>query len=368
MVETLRILWFNWRCVKHPEAGGAEVYTFEIAKRLVKMGHEVTIITSRPNGLSPHEIIDGIEVIRDGGTYTVYIKARKIYEEKFRGKVDIVIDEINSVPFFTIRYVKEPVVALIHQLMREYWLLGIKPPISWIGYLLEPKVLRMYRKVPTITVSESTKKDLEKLGFEKVHIVPNGLNISPLDRIPEKEKIPTIIYLGRLKKTKRPDHAVSAFKHVVEEVSDARLWIVGDGPYREKLQNLVKKMHLLDKVVFFGRVTEEVKYELLKKAWILVVPSVREGFGLVVLEANAMATPVIGYNVPGLKDSVKHMETGILVESGNIEALAKTTTQLLTDINLRNRLAKNALKHAQQYNWNRSTEYFIKVIKGITHE
>ena len=179
-MDTLRILWFNWRCIKNPEAGGAEVFTHEIAKRLAKLGHEITLVTSRASNLPSEEELDGYRVIRSGNRYTVYINSRYIYVKKFVGKVDLVIDEINTIPFFTIKYVKEPVIALIHQLAREYWLLEVKPPISWIGYLLEPHYLKLYKDTTTITVSQSTKNDLLNLGFRDVHIVPEAVSYTHL--------------------------------------------------------------------------------------------------------------------------------------------------------------------------------------------
>ncbi|RLE63178.1 MAG: glycosyltransferase family 1 protein [Thermoprotei archaeon] len=362
-METLRIAWFNWKCIKHPEAGGAEVFTHEVARRLAGKGHEVTLVTSRPKGLPAEEKIEGYKVLRAGGKYTVYLKARKIYMERIRGKADLIVDEINTLPFFTVKYAKEPVIALIHQLAREYWLIEVKPPLSWIGYLLEPKYLSLYKNIPTITVSESTKRDLEELGFERTHIVPEGLNMKPLEKFPEKDSDPAIIFLGRLKKSKQPDHAVKAFKLVVEEVPDARLWIVGDGPLKSKLEKLVKRLGLEKKVVLCGKVDEKEKIKLLTKAQVLVFPAVREGWGLVVTEANACGTPAVGYDVPGLRDSIRHRETGILVPSGDTEALAEALTSLLIDDRLREKLSKNALEWSKQFSWDDTTERFWKVLE-----
>ncbi|RLG71489.1 MAG: glycosyltransferase family 1 protein, partial [Thermoprotei archaeon] len=207
-METLRILWMNWKCIKHPEAGGAEIYTHEVAKRLVKMGHEVTLLTSSFPGAKSKEIIDGYTVLRAGNRFTVYIRAREIYEKMFKGKVDVVIDEINTLPFFTVKYVRENVVALIHQLAREYWFYETPLPLSILGYFLEPRYLKLYRKYPTITVSNSTKEDLKRLGFENIHVVPPGVSLKPLSSIPAKNKEPTIIFIGRLKKAKRPQHVI----------------------------------------------------------------------------------------------------------------------------------------------------------------
>jgi glycosyltransferase involved in cell wall biosynthesis len=367
-VETLRIAWFNWKCIRHPEAGGAERFTHEVARRLVDKGHEVTIVTSRPEGLPAEEEIAGYRVLRAGGRYTVYLKARKIYMEALRGKVDLVVDEVNTLPFFTVKYAREPVVALIHQLAREYWLLELKPPISWIGYILEPKYLSLYRNIPTITVSESTERDLEKLGFKRIYVVPEGLNVKPLGKTPEKNGDPAVIFLGRLKKTKRPDHAIKAFKLVAEKIPDAKLWIVGDGPLKSKLHKLVKRLKLEEKVTIYGRVDEERKIELLREAQALIFPAVREGWGLVVLEANACGTPAVGYDVPGLRDSIRHGETGMLVKPGDLEALAEVLTSLLKDDVLRERMSRNALEWSKKFSWDDSARRFEEVLKNLVDE
>jgi glycosyltransferase involved in cell wall biosynthesis len=364
-VETLRIAWFNWKCIRHPEAGGAERFTHEIASRLVDKGHEVTLVTSRPEGLPAKEEVGGYRILRAGGRYTVYLKARKMYMEALKGRVDLVVDEINALPFFTVKYAKEPIVALIHHLARECWLLEVKPPISWIGYILEPKYLSLYKRIPTITVSESTKRDLEKLAFERIYVVPNGLDMKPLEKPPEKNGDPTIIFLGRLKKTKQPDHAIKAFKLVAEKVPDAKLLIVGDGPLKSKLHKLVKKLKLEEKVTIYGRVDEEKKIELLREAQALIFPAVREGWGLVVLEANACGTPAVGYDVPGLRDSIRHMETGILVPYGDIKEMAKAMITLIENQELWTKMAENALQWAKQHSWDISIEKFNEIIKNI---
>jgi len=173
IMESLKILWFNWRCIKHPLAGGAEVYTHEIARRLAKLGYEIILVTSKPRNLPREENIDGYKVIRAGNKYTVYLKARNIYHEiKERGwKPDIVIDEVNTIPFLTPKYVKEPITMLIHQLCKDCWRYAIHPFIQPIGWWLERKLHKVYinnvgngNLKSIITVSPSTRADLISLG------------------------------------------------------------------------------------------------------------------------------------------------------------------------------------------------------------
>ncbi|MBO3755312.1 MAG: glycosyltransferase family 4 protein, partial [Candidatus Brockarchaeota archaeon] len=256
--------------------GGAEVFTHEVAKRFVSVGHEVTLFTSEFQGCRKEEVVDGVRIVRAGGKYSVYWRAKKYYRKLFSKEgYDVIIDEINTKPFLTPKFLDkgEKVLALIHQLAREYWFYETPFPVSYVGYyFLENRWLRNYANVPTVTVSESTRGDLLDLGFKRVFIVPEGLNFAPLSDVPEKEDHPVIVYAGRLKRAKRPDHAVKAFKIVKEKVPQAELRIAGDGYFREELEK-----DTIDGVKFFGSVSNQERRELIKRSWVLVNPSVREG-------------------------------------------------------------------------------------------
>jgi len=362
----MKILIFNWRDIRNPEAGGAEVFTHEIAKRLVKRGDEVTLFTSKFDNCKKEEFVDGIRIIRAGGKYFVYQKAKEYYKNIFSKEgFDVVIDEINTKPFSTPKFVNngEKIIALIHQLAREFWFYETPFPVNLIGYyILEKRWLKNYANIPTITVSNSTKKNLDDLGFKKIFIVHNGLNIKPLSEVPEKAEKPTIIYVGRMKKAKKPQDVIEAFKIVKKEIRDVQLWMVGDGYLRKKLETKAKDIR------FFGYVDKRTKDELVKKAWVIAVPGVREGWGQVVTDANALGTPAVGYNIPGLRDSIKHGYNGLLVEDGNIEALANAVVYLLENDNLREELSRNAIEWAKRFSWDRSAEEFEKVIKNVIGE
>jgi glycosyltransferase involved in cell wall biosynthesis len=357
----MKILWFNWRCWLNPAMGGAEVFTREVAKRWVASGHEVSLFTSKYPGCQKEETIDGVKIIRAGGKLSVYRKAKSFYSKRFSKEgFDIVIDEINTQPFFAPKFVKnnEKVVALIHQLAREYWFYETPFPINYLGYhFLENRWLKQYVDIPTVTVSESTQKDLADLGFKHVSIVPEGLNFEPLDVLPEKSSKPIVVFSGRLKRAKRPDHAIEAFKIVKEKILDAELWVFGDGPFRHKLESNAGLG-----VRFFGKLENVERRELLKQSWVLMVPGLREGWGLNIIEANALGVPCIAYNVHGLRDSIKNEETGLLVEAGNIKALAENTISFLQNQSKRQRLGLNALQYAKEFNWDKTAKTFIAKI------
>ena len=354
----MRILWFNWRDILNPEAGGAEVFTHEVMKRLSKRGHEMTLFTSRFKGCQLNENIDGVDLIREGNKYTVYKKA-KDYLKAYNEQYDLIIDEINTRPFFTPKFVRgKQLIALIHQLAREYWFYETKFPLNYIGYYyLEKKWLLNYKDIMTLTVSNSSKIDLEGLHFKKILVVPEGLNVIPLSNVREKEANPTVVFLGRLKKAKLPHHALQAFSIIKHEIQDAKMWIIGDGYLRNKLESLKMK-----DVTFFGRISNEQKYELLSRAQIILVPAVREGWGLVVIEANAMGTPAIGYDVHGLRDSIKHGETGITIKERSPEAMAQQAISLLRDSERLSKYSISALEFSKQFSWDKTVNLFQKAL------
>jgi glycosyltransferase involved in cell wall biosynthesis len=357
----MKILWLNWRCWLNPAMGGAEVFTYEVAKRWAASGHEVTMFTSKYPRSKDKETVDGIKIIRAGGRFTVYRQAKKYYSKHFRKEgFDVIIDEINTQPFSVPKFAKnrEKVIALIHQLAREFWFYETPFPISYIGYyLLENRWLKQYVDVPTITVSESTCKDLLDLGFKHLSVVPEGLNFEPLSVLPNKDSKPIVSFSGRLKRAKRPDHAIKAFELVKEKVPNAELWVFGDGPLRKTLERLSGSG-----IRFFGNLSSFERRELLKKCWVLIVPGLREGWGLNILEANALGLPAVAYNVPGLCDSVKNNETGLLAEEGNIRDLAEKTINLLTDSSLREKLRVNSLNYSKQFSWEKTANELMKLI------
>ena len=320
--KRLRILILNWRDLAHPKAGGAEVYTHNVAVELTRLGHVVTLFSAGVDGMPAQEIVDGLNIIRRGTHLSVYRLARRYYQREGRGRFDVVIDEINTRPFFAPRWVDDAVViALIHQVCREVWYYQMPRLFAFFGrYWFEPKWLRQYREVPTVTVSESSRESLVKYGLKHVTIVPEGYR--SIERLPEttRESKPTIVFVGRLAANKRPEEAIRAFAMLRENLPTAVLWVIGTGPMEAKLRDGSP-----DGVEFLGRVTEAEKHERLARAHAIIVTSVREGWGLVVTEAANLGTPAIAYDVPGLRDSVR-ASGGVLVEPSP-EALATELRQ-----------------------------------------
>ena len=367
--EVKKILLMTWKDKKHPLAGGAEVFNEELIKRLVKNGYEVTILTSGFKDSQSDEIIDGYRVIRVGNLISVYWNAYLFYKKNLIGWADLVIDEINTIPFFCKFYVKERNIILIHQLCREIWFYGMSFPLSLIGYLAEPFYLKMLSNVRVLTVSESTKTDLQRYGFksEKISIIPEGLEILPISKEQflrvKKEKSPTMIYLGSIRKMKRPKHVLKAFELAKSEIPNLKFFVVGYGKnqYADEFFRDLKISKYSQDITYFGKVNNKKKLEILQKAHIICVTSVKEGWGLIVTEANSCATPAIVYDVDGLRDSCKNGSTGIVC-GPTPYSMALGVIKLFRDKKLYDKYRLNAWRDSFNYNYNETYKKFVEKI------
>jgi len=372
----MKILVLNWKDLKNPKAGGAEVVNEELAKRLARDGHEIIFLVGGFNGGQKEETIDGYKIIRLGNRWMVYWQAYRYYKKNLIGWLDLVIDEVNTIPFFAKFYVKERNILFIHQLCREIWFYEMSFPLNLIGYLIEPIYLWLLRDRKVITVSESTKKDLLKYGFKKenINIISEGIEIEPLKELSLieniKEKEPTILFLGAIKAMKRPDQVIKAFEVAKKDIKNLKLWIAGrgNGKYLKKIIRLIKKSDYKKDITYFGEVSGEKKIELLQKTHLSCVTSVKEGWGLVVTEANSQGTPAIVYNVDGLRDSVKSDETGLICKENTPSCLAENIVKLLTDKELYNNLRINAWNWSKEINFEKSAAEFKNIIQQIKNE
>lgn len=364
----MKILILNWRDIKHPLAGGAEISTHEHAKIWVKEGYEVIQFSSSVPGRNCEETIDGIRIIRKGSHYTVHLHALFYYLKYFKNKIDLIIDEFHFIPFFTPFYAHTKIIAFIHETARELWFKNQPFPINIFGFMLEPLFFRLYKNIPFMTVSSSTKKDLVKFGIaeNKIDIIHNG--VFSINSKSLKEKDPTMLYLGRLAKDKGTEEAILAIKKVKEVFPKITLWIVGREEKKGYLQKLKLKANnfgMEKNIIFFNFVSEKKKFELLKRAWILIHPSFKEGWGLTVIEAATQGTPTVAYKTPGLLDSIIDEQTGLIAKIRKPDELAEKILRLLKNKELYDSLSKNAIIWSKEFSWKKSTEQSLELIKQI---
>lgn len=352
----MKILVINWQDIKNPLGGGAEVHLHEIFSRIARLGHDVTLFCSSFPNAPSEETIDGIRVIRQGGRATFNFRVPFAYLTRFRHEqFDVVIDDLNKIPFFTPLYVGKPLVAIAHHLFDRSIFLEANFLVASYVYWMERLALRTYRraKIPFMVVSPSTQEEFLKRGYG-VHSLPIIYNCVDHTRYKTggvKSPEPLIGYFGRLKKYKSVDHLLQAIPFVQKSIPKLRVVIIGEGDDRPRLEALSKELGLDKCVKFTGFVSEDEKVKLLQQMWVKVTPSSKEGWGLTVLEANACGTPVIASNVPGLRDAIKDNQTGLLYEYGNVEELGRKILGVLKDSDLQTRLALNALQFSKQFDW-----------------
>jgi glycosyltransferase involved in cell wall biosynthesis len=357
---------FMWRDMKNPTAGGAGRTTHELCTRWAKKGHKVTIFTSAFTGCAHYEKVDGYEVVRKGSLLTHYYHAYKYYKNHCRGQYDVVIDQINTIPYFTPFYTKDArIMVFIHQLCREIWFYEKRFPLSLLGYLAEPLYLRLYKKYPAVTVSESTRNDLLDLGFTNVAISYNAASPIASGQQKPKESDPTVIFVGRLKKAKRPHHVLKAISILKRDIPNIRLWLVGDGDFKKTLTKLTVKYKIEKDVTFLGWLSMADKTDLMQRAHCICVPSVREGWGLIVTEANLLGTPAIVYDVHGLRDSVTPGVNGLVTEENTPRSLATTIQSFFNDKRRMNELSISARQHASTYSWDTSASQSLEFISEV---
>lgn len=320
----MKILILNWRDIRNPAWGGAEIFTHEIARRLAANGHEVTVFAAAFAGCSGEEQIEGYRVVRRGGKNTVYLHAALEYFTRFRGNVDVVVDEINGIPFFTPLYVPERKVLVVFHIVDKIWFIEFARPFADLLFRIEKAAIWLYRNIPTITISQSTKKDLRGCGMRDVRVLRLGVNTPRLARPASKEPL-LFVFVGRLKKAKRPGHCVLAMEIFRRKFPKARLKIIGTGDVavEAQLRRLVAQKGLGGSVELLGHIPEKEKNGIVAAAQAILVPSVREGWGLIVTEANAVGTPAIGYDVNGLRDSITNGINGFLVPDGSVQGIAR---------------------------------------------
>lgn len=369
----MNILIFNWRDIKNPKSGGAEILTHEMAKIWVKMGHRVTFFSSLFPGSLSLEMIDNVRIVRGGHPdtrflfYSVHFQAF-LYYLKNSNKFDVVIDEIHGIPFFTPWYVKKKKVVLICEVAGNIWQKMLGPVFGLIGRSVEKFYLKhIYKNATYLTISKSTKEELLKEGATgEIYVLPMGLTFPKnVSRKWEKEKDPTLIYVGRLAKSKGIEDAILALKEVSEKLKSIKFWVVGSGEkeYVEFLRKMAGSNGVAGRINFLGFVSEEKKFELMARAHVLVAPSIKEGWGLTIPEAGRVGTPAVGYNVEGLREVILDGKTGYLTRKNNFNELSKGILEMFENKAEYRKLSTAAKKLSLSYNWENTAKFALKILQ-----
>ncbi|MBM6399488.1 glycosyltransferase family 4 protein [Phycicoccus sp. MQZ13P-5] len=360
----MRVAVLSWRDPRHPEAGGSEVYVEEVARGLVRAGHEVTVITARPPGLPRREVLEGVRHRRSGGRLTVYLHG--LWWVALHGRrTDVVVDVINGLPFGTPLVRRRGVVALVHHVHREQWRMIYPGWRGRFGWWVESVVTPwLYRGVRHVTVSGTSRDDLVALGRrpERVDVVRNGLaaRARAAHRAPE----PRVVVLSRLVPHKQVEHVLDAVAALRAEHPDVRVDVVGRGWWGPQLLEHARSLGVEDLVTFHGWVEADERDRLLARARVLALPSVREGWGIAVTEAAAQGTPAIGYRVSGgLTESVVDGVTGWLVDGP--EELTRTLGEVLAGRLDVDAAGEAARERVAELDWGRTAREFEDVLLEV---
>jgi len=357
----VKILAVNWLDLNNPQAGGAEIHFFEIFGRLVERGHTVVQVASGWDGAPPKGTIRGIEVRRVGGRHSFALKGRRalrqaLEEESF----DVVVEDINKLPLFVPTITRLPMYVIVPHLFGTTAFKEASLPIAGTVWVAELMIPRVYRGAVFHAISDSTRDDLVERGIRAsdITVIFPGVDSDWFvpDQATPRAETPTFLYVGRLKRYKGIDTILEAMAMLRGSGVGVELQIVGRGDDSDRLQHLTHRLGLSDSVRFLGFVDEEKKRNLLRQAWAVVFPSAKEGWGIVNVEAAACGTPAIASDSPGLRESVRDGQTGILVPHGNAPAFAQALERFVARPDLVTSLGRNARQFAETLSWDRAAD------------
>lgn len=367
--DRLRVLYLSWRDRENPEAGGAETFTERTSEVLTQAGHEVTIFTASYPGASPRTQHGDVQVVRRGSKFSVYLHG--MWHVLRHGRdYDIVLDVQNGVPFWSPLVSRVPVINIVHHVHRDQWGAVFGRRIARLGWFLESRVAPfVYRRSRYVTVSKSTRAELEELGVdpERVDLVYSG-NDRPDDldhyaRL-ERTETPTMLFLGRLVPHKHVEQAVDILASRAATHPDLELHVVGGGYWEEAIAQHAQARGVADRVHLHGFVEEARKHELLARAWVVVMPSHKEGWGLTIVEAGLHATPAVAYSFAGgPSESIVHGRTGLLADS--VREFEEHVITLVDDAVLRRSLGRTARLYASSFDWVRAGHRLESVIRSV---
>ena len=352
----MKILLVNWNDRENPQAGGAEIHLHELFSRLAIWGHEIHLVASGWPGCPTHAVVDGIQVTRIGGRHSFAVRGRGAVRHAMRQlRFDVVVEDINKIPLFLPTLTPLPFVAIVPHLFGTTAFAEASPPLAAVVWAAEMPIPWVYRKAGFHAISESTRDDLVRRGVaaERVVVIHPGVDSKAYQPDPATPRAPhpTFLYLGRLKRYKGVEFAIRAVAVARKIRPDIMLDICGQGDDRLRLERLATEQGVNDAVRFLGYVSEEEKRRLLRRAWAVVFPSPKEGWGITNVEAAACGTPSLSSDSPGLRESVQDGVTGYLVPHGDVLKLGARMAALAADPSLVERLGHAARTFAEGLSW-----------------
>ena len=369
--EVMEILILNWRDQSHPQGGGSEVFAERVAEGLVRKGHKVTIFCAQhENAPSQSMSPAGVRIVRGGGRLTVYAAAFAAYWRGALGRPDVIVDVQNGLPFLARLWSGAPVVLLCHHVHREQWAVVMGPRAARFGWWVESRLSpAVHRSCDYVTVSDISRRELSLLGVshDAIHVVHNGVDVAE-SGIAARCETPVLVVLGRLVPHKRVEFALETTARLLPEFPDLRLLVVGRGWWQSEVEAHAARLGLDERqVTFEGWVDEPTKDRLLSSAWISLVPSLKEGWGIAVMEAAAHGTPSVAFrDAGGVAESIIDGQTGVLVD--DLDGFVEAVRELIRDRETREEYARQAREHARLYTWDNAVVTMEKVLSDTARD
>jgi glycosyltransferase involved in cell wall biosynthesis len=368
-----------------PHIGGLETYVSILSRMLAARGHEVTVFTSSQGEFSVTEEVDAVRIHRLRALVKIYNNpvAPSLFAKLFKEDRPDILHAHQYPIFFSeasalaglVRRI--PIVTHLHVIPEAKSVLS-SVASSFYYKLLWKFTLRSARKIAVPSLAY--KSLLLRLGYgaSKIRLVPYGVDVEMFNaHVSGKgfrkkygcEDSRVVLTVGRLNYQKGFHVLIKALRLIRKEFKNAKLVIVGEGEDRGNLEKLARELKLADAVIFAGA----LPYEELPKAYaasdVFVLPSFFESFGIALIEAEAVAKPVVGTRVGGVTEAVVAGQSGILVEPGNPGSLAEAVEEILADRSLAKKMGENGRKNVEEkFSWPIAVDRVTAVYREILRE
>ena len=361
----------NWRDIEDPLGGGAELHLHHILKGAAAAGWEVDLVCSGYEGAPRTGVIDGVNIHRHGHWAVANFVLPGVLRRMLAAQAyDLIVEDINKIPFYTPLYRNgTPVLAIVPHLFGTTVYREANPLAATYVYAAERLIPLVYRDVDFEVISPSTAEDLVARGIQRdrVRTIFCGIDHQrfTLADPPPRSATPLVVTWSRLRKYKSLDVALRAFALIHERLPAARMLVMGRGPDEKRLRRLTARLGLEQVVEFRGFLPWDELVATLHRAHVFLNPSPKEGWGLTVIEANQCGLPVVASDRPGLKDSVRHGETGSLVPYGDHAAFAREALLLLENESLWRERSAAARAWAGTFSWDRCAAESLRLFARV---
>ena len=338
----------------HPKAGGAERTIYEISKRLVALGNEVTIYSPKWIGSKEKDVLDGVKIIRKGNNLSTHVILPFFL---LKNKFDVVINDLaHGIPWISSVFLEKKNVVFFRHLHARSLPGQVNIILAKIITALEKMYPFIYRNSTIVTESSTSETDLIYLGFkiENIQRIPPGIDLD-LFHPGEKTKNVQLLYFGGLRKYKRPEYVIKVYEELCDEIKELKVIVIGDGPLLTKMKEYVKNRKY--NIDFLGKIEYNELSKRIRESWINLHFSVTEGWGLSIMESSASGTPSVSFEVPGVVDIIKNDYNGFLVND-----ISEFKEKILYIIDKEDFFINNSRKFAEGFTWDNTSKMWCQLL------